>query len=63
MAAQRGRKKKSVFSFSAPEEDPGESFVLNLLACSDSFVGLDQQHDIEITLVAPNGPGPEGRSE
>ncbi|CAD7959463.1 unnamed protein product [Amoebophrya sp. A120] len=45
------RTKKVVFDFEAPEEDPGESFVLNLCCSSDSFFGLDQQYDLEICLV------------
>ena len=57
--------KKVIFDFEAPEveddEDP-ESFVLNLLCSSDSFVGLDQQYDLEINLVpaADGGGGEEG---
>ncbi|CAD7954203.1 unnamed protein product [Amoebophrya sp. A25] len=46
--------KKVVFDFEAPEMEEGEeeeSFVLNLMCCSDSFLGLDQQYDLEIALL------------
>ncbi len=49
--------KKAIFEFEVPEEDPGESFMLDFVCLSDSFVGLDQQYGIEITI------GEEGSME
>lgn len=42
--------KKSIFEFEVPDEDVGQSFMLDFCCLSDSFVGLDQQYGIEITI-------------
>jgi len=47
----RRYQKRTAFEFEVPDEDPGEVLRLDFVCLSDSFVGLDQQYAIEITVV------------
>jgi len=49
--ARRGVDRRVSFQFCSPAEEIGETFKLSVLVMSDSFLGLDQQFDLEITTV------------
>lgn len=57
MPAHQGAERKTYFSFCSPAEDEGESFTLSVILLSDSYVGLDQQYDVEVTS-SENAPVP-----
>lgn len=40
------------FQFCSPSDEVGETFTLSIIAMSDSWFGLDQQHDLSIMTVA-----------
>ena len=44
MPAKQGLARSSVFNFSTPAEEIGETFTLSVLVLSDSYFGLDQQY-------------------
>ena len=54
MPAKRGFSRQAVFNFSTPSEEVGETFTLSILVLSDSYFGIDQQYDIEITTCEPD---------
>jgi len=58
MPAKRGFDRRAVFSFNSPGEEDGETFKLSVIVCSDSYYGLDQQYDIDITTTAGDGGAP-----
>ena len=49
MPAKRGLRRRAAFRFCAPDEDEGEAFTLSIGVFSDSYMGLDQQYDFEVT--------------
>merc|ERR1711924_158806 len=66
MPAKQGLGRSSVFNFSTPAEEIGETFTLSVLVLSDSYFGLDQQYDIEITTIEDEnakGAGPSSAGD
>jgi len=49
MEARYNQKRTASFDFGSPDEDVGQTFTLSVILASDSYVGLDQQYDIELT--------------
>jgi preprotein translocase subunit Sec63 len=63
MPAKQGLARSSVFNFSTPAEEIGETFTLSVLVLSDSYFGLDQQYDIEITTIEDENKAAESATE
>eukprot|EP00397_Hematodinium_sp_SG-2012_P000336 GEMP01000336.1.p1 GENE.GEMP01000336.1~~GEMP01000336.1.p1 ORF type:complete len:2004 (+),score=418.53 GEMP01000336.1:621-6632(+) len=51
MQARRNQRRSATFDFSSPEDDVGQTFTLSVLVLSDSYLGLDQQYDVDITTA------------
>merc|ERR1719230_1283805 len=51
MPARRGLERRTSFQFCSPADEIGETFTLSILVLSDSYFGLDQQFDIDVTTV------------
>ncbi|OLP83835.1 Ultraviolet-B receptor UVR8 [Symbiodinium microadriaticum] len=55
MPTRQRFEKRISFQFCSPADEIGETFTLSVLCMSDSFFGLDQQLDLSITTVEPQG--------